>query len=186
MKSHLTGFRDAGGGGPGDAATFSRSCKSISVLLLAPLPVRGLLLPAPRPGWCGFPTRFSGHFRAPVTQRLLLWLLGQGKKKKKRKKKREGKKKTGGWGKKKKKKKKKPSKNKTGIRQRGVSQSRCWGPCDSPLPVVGQIRRSGAFGLLGRVVVGENGGEDAENKTPPGACRSPPPLRIKKPKNQVK
>lgn len=33
---------------------------------------------------------------------------------------------------------------------------------------------------------GENGGEDAENKTPPGACRSPPPLRIKKTKNQVK
>ena len=109
----------------------------------------------------------------------------KGRKKKKERKKERGKKK-GGGGEKKKKKKKKPSKNKTGIRQRGVSQSRCWGPCDSPLPVVGQIRRSGAFGLLGRVVVGENGGEDAENKTPPGACRSPPPLRIKKPKNQVK
>lgn len=72
---------------------------------------------------------------------------GRGRKKKKAKTEGGGGKGGGGGGKK----KKKPSKNKTGIRQRGVFQSRRWGPCDSPLPAIGQIRRPGAFGLLGRV-----------------------------------
>lgn len=70
---------------------------------------------------------------------------GRGRKKKKAKKEGGGRRGRGRG------KKKKPSKNKTGIRQRGVFQSRRWGPCDSPIPASGQIRRPGAFGLLGRV-----------------------------------
>lgn len=161
----------------GNAATFSRTCKSISVLLLAFAPSSSWPSLSPRPSsWPGVAfqlgsrviSKSAGHSTSPP--------LAAGAEKRKKKRKKEG-----GEGKKALQKQKREfasvESTQSGAEALATpltntcSQSKF----DAPEP----LRSSWGGG-------GETEDRDTENKTPPGACRSPPPLRIKRAKKPSK